>query len=127
MCGGYKTGWLRDGNHPVSKWDKSNGTVCFQSHASDCDVSVQVQIVNCNTFFVYYLPDTPMCNLRYCGGNETYSISTTTMTLSTLTTSKQFIVSSSKASNTTDGPTTEEEISTSTVTTTEKPTTKTRH
>ena len=64
-CGTYKTGWLR-GTHPSVAEGAVNRTVCFRYH-SCCKYSIIIRVRNCGSYYVYYLVNTPFCNLGYCG------------------------------------------------------------
>ena len=64
-CGTYGTGWL-SGVHPTSPGARSNVKFCFDYGSNDCGYSNQGKVTNCGNYFVYYLENTPRCNLRYC-------------------------------------------------------------
>ena len=64
-CDAYKTGWLR-GTHPSVAEGAVNRTVCFRYH-SCCKYSIIIRVRNCGSYYVYYLVNTPFCNLGYCG------------------------------------------------------------
>jgi hypothetical protein len=40
--------------------------VCFESSVGNCEYQVNITVTNCDEYFVYMLPDTPTCMLRYC-------------------------------------------------------------
>ena len=62
-CGTQHSGWL-NGTHPTEIGVAVKATVCF--HGS-CYWSSPIQIMNCEAYFLYYLPNTPnACSLRYC-------------------------------------------------------------
>ena len=63
-CNTIAPGWL-NGNHPAPG-NTVDGTVCFNLFSNQCHYQTQIQIKHCNNYFLYYLPDTPSCNLRYC-------------------------------------------------------------
>ena len=42
-------------------------TVCFNWAENSCKWSIDVQIKKCDGYFVYELPPTPVCSLKYCG------------------------------------------------------------
>ena len=66
-CGALYTGWLQS-DHPSVDEGLQPGKVCFQTGSLlDCGMETSTHIVNCGDFFIYYLPDAPECNLRYCG------------------------------------------------------------
>ena len=60
-CGTYGTGWLL-GGHPTLGEGVVDRTVKFNWKSYTADIKV----VNCNTHFVYYLVDVPVCSLGYC-------------------------------------------------------------
>ena len=70
-CGTRFTGWLK-GRHPRTPDTTIDAKVCFNGYQGECSKSVDVKITNCNSYFVYYLPDTPECNLRYCATNDRF-------------------------------------------------------
>jgi hypothetical protein len=65
-CGTHAPGWL-NGAHPAPQDGVVARTVCFNWGGNSCAWTSAVQIVNCSGFYLYYLPDTSACNLRYCG------------------------------------------------------------
>ena len=67
-CGTYVTGWL-SGVHPTSPGASSNVKYCFTGSSNDCRWSTQGKVTNCGSYFVYYLENTPTCDLRYCATN----------------------------------------------------------
>ena len=68
-CGTAATGWLK-GNHPSTPGTTVDAKVCFVRVNDECWRSVDVKVTNCNSYFVYYLPDTPYCLYRYCATND---------------------------------------------------------
>ena len=63
-CGTFYTGWLR-GEHPQEIYVEKNMSVCFDANII-CFWEADITVTNCDGFFVYLLPDTPDCRLRYC-------------------------------------------------------------
>jgi len=63
-CGTAVPGWLR-GEHPQDIYAEKNMTVCFHA-GGDCGWKADITVTNCNGYYVYLLPDTPLCNSRYC-------------------------------------------------------------
>ena len=57
---------------PLNKLPLSDGTVtrtvCFNGYdpQDPCFENTEIQVRNCGTYFLYYLPDTPLCMARYC-------------------------------------------------------------
>ena len=68
-CNTLATGWL-NGNHPAPG-NTIDGTICFNWSGNICYEQTQIQIKHCNQYFLYYLPDPPGCNYRYCASNST--------------------------------------------------------
>ena len=64
-CGTGATGWL-NGKHPNEDGQIVDRQVCFTSGGNSCNWNIQVQVIKCDVYFLYYLEDTPACNLRYC-------------------------------------------------------------
>ena len=64
-CGTYAPGWL-NGTHPDKAGQTIPGTVCFHFSSDKCYEKVSIEITKCDQYFVYRLPETPWCQLRYC-------------------------------------------------------------
>jgi hypothetical protein len=64
-CGAFLAGWF-NGTLPSTVQTITNGNVCFESYAGLCTFVVPIQVVNCATFYVYFLPPLIVCNARYC-------------------------------------------------------------
>ena len=71
-CGTYAAGWL-DAAHPTDQFQtSSNVRVCFDwgpLYNHGCFDEITINITNCGPFYVYQLPNTPGCMLRYCALN----------------------------------------------------------
>ena len=73
-CKTHAAGWL-NGQHPSVADGEVSRTVCFiwwqNNNIGDpilnCKWSTTIKILNCGSYFVYYLVPTPTCWLRYCG------------------------------------------------------------
>ncbi|MCC6528501.1 MAG: hypothetical protein IT373_37995 [Polyangiaceae bacterium] len=65
-CSTDAPGWL-SGGHPTVAEGQAARTVCFNWSGNACLWSSPVTVLNCASFYLYYLPDAPVCNLRYCG------------------------------------------------------------
>ncbi len=63
-CGTSATGWY-NGSYP-DVGSTTNGTVCYNFIDNSCWKSNRVSVTNCNTFYVYQLPPTSQCYMRYC-------------------------------------------------------------
>ncbi|KAL9987887.1 hypothetical protein ACROYT_G002265 [Oculina patagonica] len=68
-CGTIAPGWL-SGGHPTVAQGAVQRRVCFHWSSSCCYWSTSIRVRNCGAFYVYELPPTPYCNLRYCGDGE---------------------------------------------------------
>ena len=66
-CGTYISGWLR-GGHPQDIYAEKNMTVCFDVDFVDgiCFWKADITVTNCDGYYVYWMPDTPICYSRYC-------------------------------------------------------------
>ena len=64
-CGTDAGGWL-DGSLPSVTDGVVPGDVCF-AFFDVCQYSAEIEMVNCGTFYLFNLVDTPQCALRYCG------------------------------------------------------------
>ena len=67
-CGTDAPGWL-NGAHPGINDGVVNRQSCFNWAGDTCQWNTSIQVVNCNTFYLYRLVDTNVCSLRYCGTN----------------------------------------------------------
>ena len=65
-CGTKAAGWLA-GGHPAQFDGQVTRTVNFAWYSQDARWSAEVAVVNCGEFFIYRLPDTPVCDLGFCG------------------------------------------------------------
>jgi hypothetical protein len=64
-CGAYLAGWFNE-TLPSTVDMITNGTVCFDTLERNCGFIFFVSVVNCATFYVYFLPPLDVCNARYC-------------------------------------------------------------
>jgi len=67
-CGTAAPGWLR-GEHPQDIGVEKTMTVCFVYRDYECYMQSDITVTNCNGYYVYYLPETPSCRMRYCASN----------------------------------------------------------
>lgn len=65
-CGTHAPGWL-NGAHPKVTDGKVTRRVCFHWSSNCCRWSVNIQVRNCGSFYVYHPSGTPTCKLRFCG------------------------------------------------------------
>ena len=73
-CGTHAPGWM-NGQHPTKDDGAVKRQVCFHWSDNVCLWSTEIRVRNCGGFYVYWLPRTPYCYLRYCGhaSESTYS------------------------------------------------------
>ena len=64
-CDACSTGWL-NGVHPTTADGKVARQVCFNWSSNCCLWNINIEVRNCGSYFVYNLPLTPVCTLRYC-------------------------------------------------------------
>ena len=64
-CHTHSTGWLH-GEHPTIVGETVVSEVCFNLQGDKCWRRTEIQIKHCGGYFLYYLENTPGCNLRYC-------------------------------------------------------------
>ena len=66
-CSTQGLSWITE-PHPHFWEGKVARTVCFSHGGSKCYWStVQILVINCGSYFVYYLQRIPSCNYRFCG------------------------------------------------------------
>ena len=65
-CGAAFSGWLK-GGHPTLTDDEVSSEVCFTRREDCCRKSININVKNCGSYFIYKLREVPACNLRYCG------------------------------------------------------------
>ena len=68
-CGTHAPGWLSDG-HPAVAEGAASRKVCFHWSGNCCRWNMNVRVRNCGKFYVYELPPTQYCSLRYCGNKD---------------------------------------------------------
>ena len=64
-CGTAVPGWL-NGAHPTVAEGIVTRQACFHWLDGPCQWGVNIKVVNCNTHFLYELPDVLVCKARYC-------------------------------------------------------------
>ena len=70
-CGTYRPGWIR-GTHPTDEGEQVTAEVCFSfdnGDGDDCRYTQNIEITNCGEYYVYFLPQTPWCDMRYCAAS----------------------------------------------------------
>lgn len=69
-CGTYVGGYIST-PHPEIVGDTDEVTFCFglRKAGKECKWSTDGKVTHCGDYYVYYLPDTPHCRLRYCAEN----------------------------------------------------------
>ena len=65
-CGASGVGWV-NGNHPTAAEEVVTRPVCFSHGGTCCNWMGEIKVINCSGFYVYELPRTPTCSVRYCG------------------------------------------------------------
>jgi cysteine-rich repeat protein len=68
MCATHAPGWL-NGVHPTLADGVVARQVCFNWSGNQCNWNSMIQVVACPGYYLYNLPITPTCSLRYCGEN----------------------------------------------------------
>ena len=68
-CNTHAPGWLL-GGHPTANQGIVARRVCFHWRNHCCLWSTSIRVRNCGRFYVYELPPTPGCRLRYCGNRK---------------------------------------------------------
>jgi len=69
-CGSDRQGYISVGTHPMfpNQWSKM--TVCFKNGGvcppSSCVLEVEIEAINCGSYYVYDLPNIPGCTYAYC-------------------------------------------------------------
>ena len=67
-CGTHVPGWM-NGKHPTKNEGAVSRKVCLHWSNIVCRWNIHITVRNCGSFYVYKLPRTPTCALRYCGTN----------------------------------------------------------
>merc|ERR1712168_1755843 len=75
QCATFASGYLQD-SPPQQEGESKVAKVCFSGDQGtgpeyDCYWSIDVKVTNCKNFYVYFLPNVPICHCRYCG-SETF-------------------------------------------------------
>lgn len=65
-CGTHAPGWM-NGQHPNKEDGAVSRKVCFNWNNNVCLWNIMITVRNCGAFYVYKLPKTRNCYLRYCG------------------------------------------------------------
>ena len=65
-CRTHAGGWL-NGAHPSSSQGEVSRQVCFAWSGQTCWLTKDIKVLNCGSFYIYYLYPTSGCSLRYCG------------------------------------------------------------
>ena len=65
-CDASFPGWLSD-DHPTVADGKVRRKVCFHKDGNCCEISVNIQVKNCGSYYIYKLRPLSRCNSRYCG------------------------------------------------------------
>ena len=65
-CGTHVPGWL-NGAHPTMAEGQVTRQVCFHWDYGCCQWTINIQVRNCHSYYVYYLIKAPTCHLVNCG------------------------------------------------------------
>ena len=69
-CGTNQQGYISVGTHPTRLNQRVKMTVCFKYGSvcppSSCYHEVEIEAINCGSYYVYDLPNTPACPYAYC-------------------------------------------------------------
>ncbi|KAL5014660.1 hypothetical protein ScPMuIL_008930 [Solemya velum] len=85
-CGTTFPIWM-DGSLPSVADGAVERTACMSYFSNCCYVKTAIQVKNCSSFSVYYLPQTSSCPLMYCfGSSKNCDPPTTTVTTTAITT-----------------------------------------
>ncbi|XP_056012796.1 von Willebrand factor D and EGF domain-containing protein-like isoform X1 [Ostrea edulis] len=72
-CGTHFPLWMQ-GSHPSQADGIVHRKACSNIYGSSshtcCDFSLDIQVKNCGSFYVYYLQPVPACAMAYCAGNK---------------------------------------------------------
>ncbi len=74
-CGTVATGWIKDEEGAIEQMEVGKEitvTACFHSTDGDsCSYHNEITVTLCpGEYYVYYLPNAPSCDLRYCASNN---------------------------------------------------------
>ena len=67
-CKTVVPGWM-NGGYPTIADGQVTRTVYFHYSGNCCYWSRNIKVINCGSYYVYYLTGTHTCYLRYCGTN----------------------------------------------------------
>ena len=66
-CNTRVPGYLTSGHHPEEEGKTIPAKICFHGGSyGSCAWKMQIQIKKCKGFYIYYLPEAPVCNARVC-------------------------------------------------------------
>ena len=74
-CGTHAPGWMKDA-HPKKEDGVVKRKICFHWSGNCCRWSVDIDVRNCGSHYVYKLVKPPACYLRFCGdkGHSKYKM-----------------------------------------------------
>jgi hypothetical protein len=65
-CGAFLSGWF-NGTLPSTIGTIVSADICFElNYIPSCELYDSASVVNCSSFYVYFLPPVIICNSRYC-------------------------------------------------------------
>ena len=76
-CGSLQQGYISSGTHPTLLNQRATLTVCFKTWTicSHCNSgSIDIEVINCGSYFVYDLPSIDKCAYAYCTEWKIYNI-----------------------------------------------------
>ena len=65
-CGADFGAWLKE-DHPTVDEGTVTRKVCISRFGDCCDRSVDIQVKNCSSYYIYKLKSPGVCDTRYCG------------------------------------------------------------
>lgn len=65
QCNTHASGWYT-GSMPDAPYTTTSGKVCFSWSGNTCYGESNIKVTHCGSFYVYHLPPTGSCQLRYC-------------------------------------------------------------
>ena len=69
-CTTWQQGYISSGTHPTIPNQRATLTVCFKNGyvcpPSNCIHSIDIEVINCGSYFVYDLLSTDRCSYAYC-------------------------------------------------------------
>ena len=67
-CKTHAGGWL-NGAHPTTADGEVERQVCFAYAGNTCYGKTTIKVLNCGSYYIYYLTAPSGCSYRYCGNH----------------------------------------------------------